>query len=593
MHVVRLTTEIEVLGLIEAINGSGQPQALDIETTGLDHRHDQLLTIVLTSPSKEAAYCFGPEYAHLLTHLEVGLILHNFKFDYHFLYRKGIDLTAHDCRDTMLMHHLLNEEAPHGLDAIVQGRYKDPYKEAFWAAYKTFQDAPQEAQDAYAGKDVIYTRKLYHELCSELKEELVPDSLIKQVHSLAHALLYTEIHGVSIDLEAVKIKGIATLKQISFLEVSMRQALQTSINKIELSMWEAEKDKRKTDKGREGVKRPEFNFGSNAQLQRLIYDELRLPKQFNAQRKPTVDDAALAKLEEEHDFIKLLRDYRENQKLFTSFLETAVDKSVDGRIYPSFNVNGTVTGRISASNPNLQQLPAAGGIRSMYIPEPGYSFVSADYSQLEVTLAAHFSRDEQLLRVVHEGISLHDITAEGLGIDRKTAKTINFAIQYGAGVGKIQKILKCSKDDAEYALEKYWQTYPGLKKLVDRCHACVEQGLAITNPFGRRRHLSTVGLKDKWEIAGIKRQAFNSLIQGTGADITNKSFTLAHSELLNQGVGRGLFVIHDEVLLEVVDSHAGAWNDRIVKIMEQVPKEISLSVPLTAQPSGPSKFWQD
>lgn len=591
--ITRLSSEKEVKGLVDAINKLGKPQALDVETTGLDPRRDQILSIIITGPGSDTAYAFPRSIAAYLSELQVGLILHNFKFDYHFLYKSGIDLLNHDFRDTMLIHHLIDENNAHSLDSLVKAKYNDNYKEVFWNTYKTLQDAPQRAQDEYAGRDVIYTLKLYYELLNEFKVLLLPDSLLKEVHRFASALLVTEIEGVCIDLNVIKDKGISTLRRISELKSLIIGTCKPQITKIEESIWISERDKRKTDRGKSGVKRPDFNLNSTAQLQRLLYQELKLPIQRSNLRKPTVDDGALAKLEDLHPAIPLLREYRENEKLFTAFLEAAVDKSVNGRIYPSFNVNGTVTGRISASNPNLQQLPAAGGIRSMYVPQKGCVFISADYSQLEVTLAAHFSKDPQLLRVVHEGISLHDITAEGLGIDRKVAKTINFAIQYGAGVGKIQKILKCSRQDAEVALNKYWETYPGLKALVDKCHYCVDQGLAITNPFGRQRHLSIKGLTDKWEIAAVKRQAFNSLIQGTGADITNRAFTKVHEELMQVGEGRGLFVVHDEVLIEVLDKRAEYWNTRLVQIMGEIPSQIPLSVPLHAQPSGPMLAWND
>jgi DNA polymerase-1 len=191
--------------------------------------------------------------------------------------------------------------------------------------------------------------------------------------------------------------------------------------------------------------------------------------------------------------------------------------------------------------------------------------------------------DENLLRVVNEGVSLHDITAQGLGIDRKLAKTINFAIQYGAGTKKIQKILKCSDIEADRALKKYWDTYPGLKTLIDKCHSCVDQGIAIENPFGRERHLYAENPADKWGVEKVKRQAFNSLIQGTGADITNTAFVRICEELIKSGQGRGLFVVHDEILIEVDSKYALYWNSRLETVMSQVGKDINLRVPLTAE----------
>lgn len=593
MLITRLTTEQDVRAWIADLNSKGNPVALDVETTGLDPWTDKLLSIVLTGSDTDTACCFDPLFAPLLIDLAVGLILHNFKFDYQFLYRNGVDLRNHDFRDTMLLHHLMDENLPHDLDSIITEKYQDTYKSEFWATYKTFSAASETAQDEYAGKDVIYTLRLYYDLKAALQEAGIPTSLIKQTHDFALHLLNTEIEGICIDLNHVKHSGLKTLLKIDTLETKMSDMVKLEVERITRKLYEVELGKRKTEKGKANVKPPEFNYGSPVQLQSLLYEELNLPRQLSPQRKVTVDDNALSKLEDLHPFVKLLREYRGEQKLFTAFLETALDKSREGRIYPSFNVNGTVTGRISASNPNLQQLPASGGIRGMYVPRPGYVFISADYSQLEVTIAAHFSRDPNLLRVITDGVSLHDITAEGLGIERSLAKTVNFAIQYGAGIGKLKKILRCGDIDAQEALQRYWDTYPGLKVLIDKCHACVDQGKAIANPFGRQRRLKADNPKDKWQVAAVKRQAFNSLIQGTGADITNTAFTQLSEEIALDGVGRGLLVVHDEILLECRAEWGNYWNTRVKEIMVNVGSYIGLTVPLSVETSGPMPRWED
>lgn len=598
MNIIRLTSESQIKSLIQAINLINTPISLDLETTGLDPRKDQLLSVVLGVPDRRvhggfSAFVFDGISAKYIKDITAPLILHNFKFDYTFLFHKEVDILDRECRDTMLMHHLWDENKPHGLDAIIQELWQDPYKAEFWAKYKDFKDAPEAEADQYAGKDAIYTLKLYYKLVAYLDDMSIPKHLIEHTHDFAHALLKTELEGVCVDLRAVRDRGIECKIKITELEKGLRALAAEPIAAIEQELYEKELDKRKTDRGKAGVSRPVFNLSSTAQLQTLLYDELNLPVQRSSQRKPTVDDAALAKLEDHHPFVRVLRDYRGEQKLFTAFLETAIEKVREGRIYPSFNVNGTVTGRISASNPNLQQLPSTGNIRSIYIPAPGSAFISADYSQLEVTLAAHFSRDKNLLRVITEGISLHDITAQGLGIDRSLAKTINFAIQYGAGVKKIQKILKCGEEEATLALKKYWDTYPGLKALIDKCHACVDRGEAIANPFGRQRHLHVDNPQDKWAVAGVKRQAFNSLIQGTGADITNTAFVRISEELVNSNEGRALFPVHDEILIECKAESVLYWESRLKDIMISIGRGINLSVPLTVQTSGGMAAWLD
>jgi DNA polymerase-1 len=240
----------------------------------------------------------------------------------------------------------------------------------------------------------------------------------------------------------------------------------------------------------------------------------------------------------------------------------------------------------------MQQLPKDGGVRGIYIPDAGHWFISADYKQLEVTLAAHFSRDKNLLSIVYDGASQHDITAKGLGVSRGIAKTINFALQYGAGAKKIQSILGCSEADAESALTKYWETYSGLRDFIKECHGRVEQGRPLINPFGRRRRFPDPKNLNHWELERCKRQAANAVIQGTGADLTNRAFYLVNDALQAMGAGKAIFVIHDEIMLSVpeggLDKAAQVLQDKMIL----VGQEINLSVPLSVDVSKPMLRWE-
>lgn len=265
---------------------------------------------------------------------------------------------------------------------------------------------------------------------------------------------------------------------------------------------------------------------------------------------------------------------------------------VDGRIYPEFNVNGTKTGRISHSNPNLGQLPATGGIRGIYISDPGYVFISADYAQLEVVLAAHFSQDANLLKVVLEGASLHDITAEALGIPRPQAKTLNFALQFGAGPRRVSQVLDCSTQEATAAFERYWETYKGLRDFMQSCHDKVDRREAIVTPFGRERHFPPVFDKH-WKRARAHRQAANFMIQSTGGDLTSRAFYLTAEELRTRGWGYGWLTVHDEILIQARPGVAEQARALLVSYMELVGREINLTVPLKAQSSGAALRWED
>lgn len=595
MRIERLREPSEIRALINVLN-SCTYMVLDTETTGLDPYKDKLLTIILSGRSPDTAFVFDAEHRELLRDLKTTLVGHNLKFDLHFLYTHGVDLRHLQWRDTMLLHHLYDENAGHSLDSIVKEWFQDDYKERFWASCGgDFTRASVEEQDQYAGKDVIYTRRVYDRLLSGLQKDGVADDLSNHVHSLARALLDTEVQGVRLDLPYLVRLGVEHLHSIRMLKRQMREIVKVQIDILETNSYLRELNKRKTEKGKDAVPFPEFNFDSSQQLQELLYDRLKLPKQLNQQRKLTCDDAALEALEAKcrSGFIRALREYRGKQKVYGSFIEGSLSRMRDGLIRPSFNINGTVTGRISSSEPNMQQLPRAGGIRGIYVPEPGRVFVSCDYSQLEVTLAAHFSLDPQLLKVVNEGASLHDITAAGLNIDRQAAKTINFALQYGAGVHKIQSILGCNRQRAEEALARYWETYEGLKRVIDSCHAKVAAREPIVNPFGRRRRFPLPAMASERDVARAQRQSFNALVQGTGADLTNRAFYLVSERLKESGQGRGLFVVHDEILIEVDREYADYWDQELQKTMVQVGEEINLRVPLKSQSSGPMDRWED
>jgi len=584
---------------------------LDTETTSLNPFDARVISFTLSVPSGEDIYFLNGSFLSFLNQIKVPLVCHNFRYDFAVCFRNGVDLRKQGLlHDTMLLDHLLNEENEHGLDALVKRYWNDDYKEKFWNKYKDIQDATEADLLQYSGKDAGYTAKAYNSLKQALSG-VIPDSLVDQTRNLALALYDSEIRGIKVDVVYLNEIGVTLGHQITDLLATLRNSTDIECSSIELELFHAELDKRKTAKGQAGVKRPVFNFGSTHQLGMLLYDQLMLPERKNKQGNRTVDDAALESLEDLHPQVALLRKYRELNKVKTAFIDGTLEKLHAGRIHPSFNVNGTVTGRISSSNPNMQQLPREGGVRGIYIPDPGYVFLSYDYSQLEVTIAAHYSRDPNLLSIITDGASQHDITAKGLGIPRATAKTINFALQYGAGAQKVQKILGCSLVEAEAALERYWETYSGLRDFIKRCHRKIELGEPLVTPFGRIRHLpSRQEMNDRWgdegwysrsekkyiykrDIywAGVLRQGPNSMIQGTGADCTSDSFININRELTKLGIGFGMFPIHDENLTQVKEDAVDQAKEIMEYYMCEVGKRIGLTVPLKVAGGKPMKRW--
>jgi DNA polymerase-1 len=494
----------------------------------------------------------------------------------------------------MLMHHLLNENVGHSLEEIIQERYNDDYKKVFWSTYASFETAPEEAQKDYACRDVVYTGKLYLDMVQELAVSGVPNSLVDHVHKLAEALYDTEVQGVRVDIDyAIKL-GTELEGKIHNARIEMRKVA-PEVELVELDLWMDELEKRKTPKGRAGVQKPDFNWDSGKQLQALIYDKLGLPiitkyDKKTKTSKPTLNDEALTELEDYHSAISLLSEYRGNQKVFTSFIQGTLDLNRGGIIYPNFNVNGAKTGRISHSDPNLAQLPSEGGIRGIYIPSEGCKFISADYGMIEVVVAAHYSKDKALFKIIYDGASKHDITADSLKIERKLAKRINFAVGYGATEFKIAQILGCSINEAKNVLSMYWNTYAGEKSVIDQCKKKVDDGLPIIGLFGRKRRFPSK-FNSKNEQNKVYRQAYNALIQGSASDITHEAYYTINQYLREKNIGRAVVEVHDQVLAEAKENVAKEALDSVVEIMNVGKKY--LSVPLTADPQGPMSRWED
>lgn len=592
-----LETVDEIHDLIAWHNRHSDFVVLDFETTSKNPREAKLLDIQMSGRDEDEAVMFSGEHLLCLTVLESLQVFHNFKYDWKVAALHGVDLSDKPVRDTMLLHHLADENVEHGLDAIIQGAHGDDYKSRFWETYASYADAPRDAQLDYGCRDIVYTRRLYGEVCRRLQADGVPEALVEHTHRLALALYRTELAGIRVDLDYTIEMGSALKADITRTERELREMGGYHCENLELQAWAKEIEKVWTPKGKKWktLPKPEFNFGASGQVAALLYDELGLPEQVDKKTKRrTADDKALEAVEHRHPIVPKIRELRKFSKMYGAFIEGVLGKVQAGRIYPSFNVNGTVTGRISHSEPNMGQMPSKGDwakIRGIFIPEAGNKVLTCDYGQLEVCIAAHFSMDENLLRIIHEGASQHDITAQGLGIERSKAKTVNFSMQYGCTEFKIAEILGCSVPEGKDAIRKYWETYAGLKRFVDWCHKELEEGRPIANPFGRLRRFPKE-YQNRWELEAAKRQVFSSLIQGTGADMTSRAFYLIDSQLRERGWGRGWFTVHDECLAEVSAEHAEEARELLQATMLGIGEEIELRVPLKVECSQPLDRWQ-
>lgn len=559
---------------------------LDLETTGLNPRTDTITDVMVMELGAHEIYKLPSAQSLLALSPDARLIGQNLKFDLHFLCVAGVDLRSRGWRDTMLMDHLVDENQEHGLGPQVLRHFGDNYKAEFWTQYPDINDAPEEARMEYAAKDVLYTEKLY------LKHQAATchSTLVQHVHRLACALLDTEIAGIAVDMDYLLEKGITLKAQLEDYAPKMHACVAPEIAAIELAKWQVELEKRVTPKGKAGVKKPRFSFASQKDLVALLYGELGLPEQTNQKTKAvSTDYDALVALKDAHPLIPLLQDYRDWTKVYTAYIEGTLERQESGRIYPSFSISGTKTGRISHSNPNMAQLPSSGGIRGIYVPDPGQVLITADYSQLEIVILAKMSGDAALNKMLSEGLSQHDITAEGLGIPRSQAKGLNFAMAYRCSPRKVAQMLEVSVQEGEHIWNKYWEVYSGVKALMDATDAKLARGEVLTTAFGRKRHFPKV--RQAWEVGKQQRQGFNFLVQSTGSDITSQALYTAHQRLKDAAIGKALFSVHDECLVTAVSSQAHLAESLLCATMIEVGAQWGYS--LKVQSSGPCDRWSD
>jgi len=419
-------------------------------------------------------------------------------------------------------------------------------------------------------------------------------NLIEHTHSLARSLLETEIRGIKVDLGYAFQCGEELLAEKKQREELMHSSAVGEIREIEEELWEAEKAKRKTEKGKANVKRPVFNFLSSPQKGRLLFEKLGLP---GIRKKKTgnwdTSKAVIEDISNLHPVAEHITRYNQVNVYYNTVVKGIITRAINDRIFPEFNVIGTKQGRISHSNPNMGNMPARdpewNKLRGIFLPDPGFVFNCLDYGQIEVCVAAHYSGDSNLLKIVCEGASQHDITAESLSIPRFQAKTLNFSMQYGAGPGKISRMLDCSFDEAKKVFDQYWSTYAGQRNLQQECLANVEAGRPIVNLIGRKRHFRP-GKRDPWDPD--YRRGYSALIQSTAADITNRAFYLVDAELKQRGWGCGAWTVHDELITMVQKERAEEAYQLTSEIMLRVGTELGLSVPLKVDGKEGLKRWE-
>lgn len=577
----------ELESLIEKLNNS-KGFSFDTETDSLDTTEANLVGLSFCAEEGQAYYIpIQHRYLGVPQQLELDVVIealkpifadtgklkvaHNFKFDEKILSKYGVDICG-DVNDTMIMAYVLKSSGKHSMDAVSKeylGIEPIPYTEIAGTGRKqqTLDQIEIEVVAKYAAEDADITFRLYNHLKELLSKEEVLQKLYRNIEMpLALILNDMEKRGVKIDAQRLINQSHELEKKIADLQAKV----------FELCAGE------------------EFNLSSPVQLREVLFERMGLPAiKKTAKGQASTSEEVLLQLAEEYEVAALIMEYRHFSKLkntYTDKLPKILD--INSRAHTSYNQTGTVTGRLSSSEPNLQNIPIKSTegrkIREAFVAEDGYMIVAADYSQVELRIMAHLSGDENLLKAFNEGLDIHSATAaEVLGISleevtseqRRKAKAINFGLIYGMGAFGLAKQLEVPRAEAQEYINTYFTRYPKVKEYMATAKEFAKENGFVETILGRRLYLPEINAKNGIQRSAAERAAVNAPMQGTAADIIKKAM-IEVQDLITQNYGdsvKMVMQVHDELVFEIVKDKLDEISDKIKKAMEEA---IALSVPL-------------
>lgn len=500
----------------------------------------------------------------------------NIKYDLIVLRREGLDLQGLD-DDTMILSYLLEPNwGRHNLDRLAAAYLQEtaiPYQAVVGKGKNeiTMNRAPVESAAPYACQDADFALSIARILRPRLEQEGL-DSVYRDLERpLIRILADMETAGVRVDEAALR---------------SVSAELEASLRLLEKQIYE-----------HAGL---EFNINSPAQLSSVLFQKLLLPAPKKARGSGAVSTAidVLDGLRDLHPVVPLVIEYRQTAKLKSTYADAlpALIDPADGRIHTSYNQAVTSTGRLSSSDPNLQNIPARGPIgkrfRAAFIPEKGRLLLAADYSQIELRVLAHLSEDPALIDIFRRDRDIHAETADRVfgrnagGTDeerRRRAKIINFSLIYGASAFSLARELETSTREAQEYIDKYYERFPGVKAYLEGLVAsAASRGYAETL-FGRRRPVPELKQSDRAARDAGRRIALNMPIQGTAADIMKKAMIAAGAELGRRALAaRMILQVHDELVFEAPEKERSILDGLVRNVMEsacpgfRVPLKVSL-----------------
>lgn len=563
----------------------------DTETTGFDPITSQLVGISFAVKPFEAWYipCDRSNIAEVSARLRplfadenIAKIGQNIKFDIMVLRTAGIE-TRGRLYDTMIIHYLLDPESRHGMDHLARTylNYSPVPIESLigrGAKQLTMDMVSVDKVAAYAAEDADVTIRLWEELWPRLREQGLEGLYASMEEPLINVLADMEMTGIKIDSEALASTGAVLNAELEGLEDSIREL----------------------------AGEPAMNVNSAKQLGDVLFDKLKIDS--NPRRTKTkqyrTDEEYLQMLYDKHPIIALILEYRGLRKLLSTYVEALPQlvNPVTGRIHTSFNQAVTATGRLSSTNPNLQNIPIRDErgreIRKAFIPtDSDHLLLSADYSQVELRLMAHLSGDRNMLDAFAAGEDIHTATAAKLfHVDdkdvtremRRKAKTANFGIIYGISAFGLGQRLNIPRTEAKDIIDGYFAAYPDIKRYMENIVEEARENGYVTTLFGRKRMLPDIRSGNAVVRGLAERNAINAPIQGGAADIMKLAMIAVHREIKERGFkSKMILQVHDEIVIDLLRSEESEVRELVVRCMEGAAK---LNVELLAE-CGIGENW--
>ncbi len=567
-------TEADLAELIAALEKADH-FAFDLETTGLNVFADTIVGISFSTEVKSAYYLplghqndkqlpLQPTLEKLRPLFASGKmkIGHNLKFDIEIMDNAGLKVAA-PYFDTMVAAYLLDPiSGKYGLKHLAKqflGREMINLMELIGedAKYADFSQVPVDVATDYAASDADCTMGLYEIFRLALKAQHM-DKLFYEVEMpLLEVLVAMECAGIAVDCAML---------------AAMAAELAKEMKELERNIF--------------AIAGEVFNLNSPKQLAHILFTKLMLPVKKRTKTGPSTDVEVLEELAgEKFEIAERLMDYRQYTKLKSTYLDVlpALVNPKTGRLHTSFNQTITATGRLSSSDPNLQNIPARGDwgqrLRSAFVPEKkGWLILAADYSQVELRVLAHLSGDPELVKAFQEESDVHQATADEIGISRAAAKTVNFGVIYGISDFGLAKQLKIKKTEAAKYIDRYFARHSGVQAFIKKLVEQAREDEYVTTLLGRKRPLPDINSPHGGLRAAAERMAINTPVQGSAADMIKVAMVAVCARLKSEKLAAKLILqVHDELVLEVPEAELEEVKKIVVEEMENA---LRLSVPV-------------